>query len=116
MLSMSKFSVIAAAGAAMALLGSAASAQSVSPVVVTPKAPTEVRIVLTGKTPKLVRKEIRIAAGAVCFNAVLNGDLHFTDYRECASLSQRKALSRFAAIRAAHPALAEAGALRLAVR
>lgn len=115
MISLKTFAGIAAVTALA--LPAVALAQTVSPVQVEGRAPTEVRIALAGKPAVAVRLEVRGAAGTVCRNAASNRELAFYDVDWCRGATEARALSRYAAI-AKHNAaqLALGSGLILAVR
>lgn len=96
MSSLKAFSALAAIGALALPL--AAEAQAVQPVQVEGRAPTEVRIALSGKPASAVRHEVRAAAGTVCRNATTNRELAFYDVDWCRHATEARALSRYAAI------------------
>ncbi|MFN3582678.1 hypothetical protein [Phenylobacterium sp.] len=87
-----------AAAAMLAVLAPAASAQNVSEVDVTARAPTQVRIEWAGRPKAAVKREVHVAAGTVCRNAVVNRDLEVGDLRWCSRKSEAKALKRYAAL------------------
>ena len=96
MLSLKMLSALAAVTALA--LPAAALAQTVAPIQVQGRAPTEVRIVLTGKPAVAVKHEVRVASGTVCRNAAANRDLAFYDVAWCSRATEARALSRYAAI------------------
>lgn len=94
----SSFLPAAIGAAALAMAGFPAFAQNVAEVAVTGRAPTTLTISLAGKPDPVVRREVRVASGAVCRNAISNRDLAFHDLRWCQQKTAAKALRRYAAI------------------
>ena len=87
--------------ASAALLGFAPAARAQGPeltgVTVT-RAPTKEAINLRGKAAVVVRHEVRLAAGRVCRNALLNQELDAFDVTWCSHASADKAMTRYRAI------------------
>lgn len=96
MFCLKRFTTLAAV-AALALPALAA-AQTVTPLKVEGRAPTEVRIALVGKAPAVVKHEVRVAAETVCHNAVANRELASYDADWCSRATEARALSRYAKI------------------
>ena len=94
----SKMLCALAAGAALAAAPIVASAADVTPFKVEGRAPTAVKITIAGKAAVEVRQEVRVASRTVCKNAVSNRELAFYDVDWCSDATQRRALSRYAAI------------------
>ena len=87
-----------AAGAALAAVPVLASADDLTAVRIEGHAPTTVKIALAGKAALEVRQEVRVVSRTVCKNAVTNRELPFYDVDWCSDATQRRALSRYAAI------------------
>jgi hypothetical protein len=103
--------------AAITALALPAAAQTVAPVKVQGRTSTEVRIALLGKPAAAVKREVRVAAGFVCRNAVGNRELAFDDVDWCRQATEARALSRYATIVKHNRTLLAAGPeLTLAIR
>ncbi len=74
-----------------------AQGQELSSVTVT-RAPTREAISIRGKAAVVVRHDVRLAAGRVCRNALLNHELEAFDIEWCSHASADKAMTRYRAI------------------
>ena len=110
--------LVAALGAAAALAGTAQAAQDqgVSEVAVSGHLPTQVTVPLAGKDRKAVRHEVRLAAGFVCRNAIINRELEFTDLNWCSQRSRVRAMRRYDGMAARGVLTAEAPVIVLSAR
>lgn len=84
--------------AALGLSVTAAGAQEISGLSVTARAPTELRINISGKQPAAVFKAVHVAARTVCRNALTNSELDVGDFGWCRDRSASKAMKRYAAL------------------
>ncbi|HEX5378428.1 MAG TPA: hypothetical protein VFW47_07620 [Phenylobacterium sp.] len=94
-----KFTRQVALGAVAALALSAISvpiqAQEVSSLQVTAKAPTSIKVEVTGMKTPAVRHVVRIAAVQVCRNAVYNGELDYFDNEWCQGATTDVTMSQY---------------------
>lgn len=90
--------IVAALAASSIALPAFAQPGQVSPLAVTAKAPTSIAVYIRGKDAPTVQREIRVAAHAVCSNAVDNRELSFVDLGWCADASAYKAVHQYRAI------------------
>lgn len=90
----------AVAAALLLAAGGSAQAQSVAEVDVSGRAPTQIAISLAGKSVEAVRAEVRVAARAVCRNAIANHELDLGDLLGCRQNSVARAFRRYDEIRA----------------
>jgi hypothetical protein len=93
----------------------AAAQPDVSPVDVTSRAPTAVRVSIVGKQKAAVRTEVRAAARFVCRNAIGNHELAIGDFRWCSDGASYKAMRRYAAITQGR-GFADSGVILLSAR
>lgn len=109
--------LVAVASLALASIALPAAAQSrdLSPLNVTSKAPTSVRVSVAGKDFATVRHDVRVAAHTVCRNAVFNDDLSAFDLNWCSEATAWKAMSRYSAMVRQY-GLASVGDIVLAAR
>lgn len=105
-----------AAGAALALSSGAANAQDVSGLDVQGRAPTTLRINISGKDAPAVAKAVHVAARTVCGNARDNRELGLGDVVACQDASFDKAMRRYAAMTRSHNVAAIEGAIVLSAR
>jgi hypothetical protein len=98
-MSVSKFTVFAAAAALALSAGAPAFAQSVAPVQVTGRAATTVTVPVRGLTDRQVRQVVRVASNHVCRNAVANYELDTFDQDWCASRTMDRTLGQFRALK-----------------
>jgi hypothetical protein len=105
---------LAAALAAASLALPAMAQPEVTPLDVT-KAPTTITVSIAGKDKAAVRKDVKVAAGTVCRNAVTNREVAFYDLTWCSQRASNKAMVQYAAI-VRHTTFADSGVITLAVR
>jgi hypothetical protein len=106
---------LAALAASCVALPALAQNGQVTPLDVTAKAPTSIVISLRDRTPSAVRHDIRAAADTVCFNAVTNREISFTDRQWCSDTATLRANRRYDAI-VRTSAYADSGVVLLSAR
>jgi hypothetical protein len=107
--------IAAALVAASISLPALAQPGQVSPIDVTGKAPTTLRINVVGKDFATVRGEVHAAAATVCSNAVDNHELSFVDNAWCRDTAAYKAMRTYSRASKA-PLFAQSGVIVLSAR